>query len=83
MIGKDSYQSMRAGLRMNYMAKPATNKGDFELFSLAVSVINGCEMCVKTHEASILKHELSEAQVNDTVRIAATFYGVATALDTF
>src|SRR5688572_18125035 len=44
-IEKESYQSKPARLRMNRLVKPATNKVDFELFCLAVSAINGCELC--------------------------------------
>jgi alkylhydroperoxidase family enzyme len=34
--------------RMNRIMQPATNWADFELMALAVSAINGCEMCVRT-----------------------------------
>ncbi len=33
---------------MNRIMQPATNWADFELMALAVSAINGCEMCVRT-----------------------------------
>ena len=46
MMGESSYAQKPARLRMNRLAKPATNKLDFELFSLAVSAINDCETCV-------------------------------------
>ena len=36
---------------MNRLVQPATSKVDFELFSLAVSAINGCEMCIRAHES--------------------------------
>ena len=42
IIGKPSYEQKPARLRMQRIAKPATNKADFELFCLAVSAINGC-----------------------------------------
>src|SRR5581483_943112 len=45
MVGKPSYGERPARLRMQRIAKPATNKPDFELFCLAVSAINGCEVC--------------------------------------
>ena len=70
MVGKPSYGEMRAGLRMNRLAQPATNRADFELYALAVRAINGCEMCVRAHE-----------HVNDAVRIAATLYAAAVALE--
>lgn len=33
---------------MNRIMQPATNRADFELMALAVSAINGCEMCGRT-----------------------------------
>jgi alkyl hydroperoxide reductase subunit D len=59
----------------------ATNKADFELFCLAVSAVNGCEMCVRSHEEVVLTAGLSTDQVHDAVRIAATMHGVAVALE--
>ena len=44
------YATMPAKLRMNVMAKPGVDKVDFELWSLAVSAINGCGMCMEIHE---------------------------------
>ncbi len=47
------YASMPAKLRMNVIANPGIEKADFELFSLAVSAINGCGMCIDAHEAEL------------------------------
>jgi alkyl hydroperoxide reductase subunit D len=81
MIGKPSYSEKPARLRMNRLSKPATNKTDFELFSLAVSAVNGCEMCVRSHEQVVLEGGLSEEHVHDAVRIAAVMHGAALAVD--
>ena len=70
-----------AGLRMNRLMQPATNRVDFELMSLAVSAINGCETCVRAHEKTVTDGGLTAAQVNDAVRIAATIYAAAVALE--
>src|SRR6202011_3017330 len=48
LVGKPSYDQKPARLRMQRIAKPATNKADFELFCLAVSAINGCELCIRS-----------------------------------
>ena len=66
---------------MQRIAKPATNKADFELFCLAVSAINGCEACVKSHEHVVLEGGLSEDNVHDAVRIAAVIHAAAVALE--
>jgi alkyl hydroperoxide reductase subunit D len=81
LVGKPSYSQMPARLRMQRIAKPATNKADFELFCLVVSAINGCEMCIRSHEDVVLKGGLSEEQVHDAVRIAATVNAAALSLD--
>ncbi len=77
MIGKETYAQKPARLRMQRIAKPATNKADFELFCLAVSAINGCEACVRSHEAVVREGGLTEDQVHDAVRVAAVIHAAA------
>jgi len=81
LIGKASYNQMPARLRMQRIAKPATNKADFELFCLAVSAINGCEACIRSHEAVVLQGGLSEEQVHDAIRIAAVVNAASVAIE--
>lgn len=81
MIGKESYAQMPARLRMQRIVKPASNRTDFELFCLAVSAINACEMCIRSHEDVVIKGGLSEEQVHDAVRIAATISAAAVAIE--
>lgn len=80
-VGKDVYNTKPARLRMNRLAKPATSKVDFELFSLAASTINGCEMCVRAHEHEVIAGGLSEEAVHDAVRVAATMHAAAVSLE--
>jgi len=75
------YGEKPAGLRMNRLMQPATNRTDFELMALAVSAINGCEMCVRAHEKSVTEGGLTPDHVNDAMRIAATIYAAAVALE--
>lgn len=81
MILKSVYETKPARLRMQRIVKPATNKADFELFCLAVSAINGCQACVKSHERVVLEGGLSEDQVHDAVRIASVIHAAAVALE--
>jgi alkyl hydroperoxide reductase subunit D len=81
LVGKPVYATKPARLRMNRLVKPATNKVDFELFSLAASAINACEVCIQAHEKVVLEGGLSEDQVHDAIRIAATIHGTAVALE--
>lgn len=81
MLGKESYEKLPARLRMARIAQPASNKLDFELFCIAVSAVNGCEVCLKSHERVVTEGDLTETQVLDVLRIAAVMHGVAAALD--
>ena len=56
MIANSDYKTMPAKLRMNVIANPGVDKGDFELWSLAVSAMNGCKYCVDSHEAQLKTH---------------------------
>ena len=80
LVAKPAYADKPARLRMQRIAKPATTKADFELFCLAVSAINGCELCVQSHEAVVLEGGLTEEHVHDAVRVAATFQAAAVSL---
>jgi alkyl hydroperoxide reductase subunit D len=80
MVGKPSYGQRPAGLRMSRMARPATSKALFELCSMACAALAGCELCIRSHEASLLKEGLTEEQVHDAVRIAAVVNGFRTAV---
>ena len=80
LVGGD-YPKLPAKLRMNVMAKPAVDKADFELWSLAVSAVNGCGMCMESHEKVVRHGGLSSEQVQAAVRIAAVVHAVAATLD--
>src|SRR3546814_35583 len=43
------FAKMPARLRMTAIANPGVDMLDFELWSLAVSAINGCPMCMDAH----------------------------------
>jgi lipoyl-dependent peroxiredoxin subunit D len=68
---KEKYSQIPARIRMQLMMKPVTGKEFFELMSLAISAINGCEMCVNAHEDSLIKMGTTEERIFDAVRIAS------------
>jgi lipoyl-dependent peroxiredoxin subunit D len=70
MAGVEYYEKTPAGLRMNVMMNPVLGKELFELMSLAVSAVNGCERCVTSHESSVKQHGASEAKIYDAIRLA-------------
>ena len=75
------YRQMPARLRMNVIGKPGVDKADFELWSLAVSAINGCGMCIDAHEKVLRDAGISAEQIQAAVRIAAVVHAVAATLD--
>jgi alkyl hydroperoxide reductase subunit D len=81
LVGAPDYKTMPAKLRMNVMARPGVDKLDFELWSIAVSAINGCGMCMDSHEKTLRQHGATVEQVQAAVRIAAVVNAVASVLD--
>ena len=81
LVGQDDYRTMPARLRMNALAKPGVDKADFELWSLAVSAVNGCGMCIESHEKVLREHGLSRESIQAAVRIAAVVHAVAVTLE--
>ena len=75
------YSQMPAGLRMQGIANHGIDKIDFEVFSLAASVINGCGMCIDAHANQLLKHGYNKSQVQMVAKIAATINSVAQVLE--
>lgn len=70
-VDKEYYNTAPAGIRMSIMMNPVLGKEFFELASLTVSAINGCEMCVKSHEVSVKNHGATEARILDAIRLTA------------
>ncbi len=70
-VNKEFYHVTPAGIRMSIMANPVLGKEFFELLSLVVSALNGCEMCVTSHEAALLKHGTAQQRILDCVRLGA------------
>ncbi|HET8726130.1 MAG TPA: carboxymuconolactone decarboxylase family protein [Alphaproteobacteria bacterium] len=81
LSSQKDYATMPAKLRMNAIANPGVESLDFELFSLAVSAINGCGMCIDSHEQVVVKKGATREMVQDIVRIASVIHAVAVTLD--
>lgn len=71
LMKNKEYGTLPAKLRMNILANPGVEKVDFELWSTAVSAINGCGMCLDAHEAELKKHGVPNTAVQAALRIAA------------
>jgi alkyl hydroperoxide reductase subunit D len=81
LVGNDEYAKLPAKLRMNVIGNPGVDKTDFELYSLAVSAINGCGACVAAHEKVVRKAGVTAEGVQSAVRIAAVVHGIAVAIE--
>ena len=81
LVSAADYKTLPARLRMNIIGNPGVEKVDFELWSLAVSAINGCGACVDAHERELRKHGVAVESVQSAVRIAAVIKAVAVTLD--
>lgn len=76
LVSDQEYLSMPAKLRMNFISNPGIDKVDFELYSLAVSSINGCGLCIDSHVKQI-STSVNKKSIQHAIRIAATINAVA------
>ena len=81
LVSATDYRTLPARLRMNVIARPGVDKVDFELWSLAVSAINGCGMCVDAHERELRKAGIGPETIQAAVRIAAVVHAVAVTIE--
>ncbi|MEO1252143.1 MAG: carboxymuconolactone decarboxylase family protein [Pseudomonadota bacterium] len=81
LMSAGDYATLPAKLRMNVIGNPGVEKVDFELWSIAVSAINGCGMCLDSHEKVVRKAGLSTEQVQAALRIGAAVHAAAAILD--
>lgn len=79
-LGGD-YGKLPARLRMNVIANHGVDKVDFELWSVVASAINGCGMCLSSHEREVRSKGLSAEAVRDAVRIAAIIHSAAAVIE--
>jgi alkyl hydroperoxide reductase subunit D len=82
LVSNTEYSKMPANLRMSLIAQPGIDKLDFELFSLAVSAINGCGLCIDSHEKVLSSKGINKEIIQSAVRIASIINAVATVLQT-
>jgi len=80
MHSNEYYNKTPAGLRMSTMMNPVMGKPLFELMSLVLSAVNGCERCVMSHEHSVKEHGASEARIYDAIRLAAIIKSLTTVI---
>ncbi len=80
-VSGGDYDQIPARLRMQAIRTHGGDPVDFELACMAVSTINGCEACVKSHAAVVREKGVSAEAVTASVRIAATLHAVSAILE--
>src|SRR5690606_1891691 len=78
--GNEYYNNTPAGIKMSVMMNPVLGKEFFELVSLVVSALNGCELCVNSHDDSVKKHGASEERIYEAIRLGAVIRGLTVVL---
>lgn len=77
---EEFYNNAQAGIRMSIMANPVLGKEFFELVSLVISALNGCELCVTSHEKTLVGHGTAKQRIHDAVRLGAVIKSLAVLL---
>jgi len=77
LMKNQEYTTLPAKLRMNIIANPGVDKLDFELWSTAVSAINGCGACLDAHEGELRKHGVPNVNVQAALRIGAVVHAAS------
>ncbi len=81
LLSDHEYGNLRAGLRMNIIGNPGVEKADFELWSFAVSAINGCGLCLDSHEQVLRKAGVGREVVQEAFKIASVIQAVGVTLE--
>ena len=81
LVEDAEYQTLPARLRMQAVVGHGIGRDDFELLSIAVSAVNGCGLCVTSHEKKLRAAGVSRETIQSTIRIAAVIHAVAGVLE--
>ena len=82
LVQDPEFAAVPARLRMQGMQTHGAPSVDFELWSVAVSAINGCGACLQSHVGKLVKeHAVAREAVNDVVRVSAILFAIAATLD--
>lgn len=75
------YSTIPTRLRMNVIRAHGIEPVDFELFCIAASAINGCGVCIDSHEKVVREKGTGEDVILGCVRIASVIHGLAIVFD--
>ncbi|MBI1683427.1 carboxymuconolactone decarboxylase family protein [Caulobacter hibisci] len=80
LMDNAEYRALPSRLRINVTRNPGAPRVDFELWSLAVSAINGCGACLDAHEEELRALGVTALQVQAALRIAAVVHAAGRVL---
>lgn len=72
LLGSE-YAQLQPQLRMSIYTKHGIDEKYFEFIALAVSFVNNCEYCIKSHAHILKKKGMTVEQIHEALRIAAIF----------
>jgi len=81
LSGNEDYSQIPARLRMQVIRSHGTDPLAFELWCTAVSAINGCGVCVSSHENVLRDKGITEEVIAAAIRIASVIHGAAGVFD--
>jgi alkyl hydroperoxide reductase subunit D len=81
LLSDHEYGGLRTGLRVNVLRDPGVDRVDVELWSFAVSAINGCGLCLDAHEQALRKAGVGRETVQEAFKIASVVQAVGVTLD--
>jgi alkyl hydroperoxide reductase subunit D len=80
IIDDNEYLQMQTGLRMRMLIEHKIDKVDFEIYCLAVSIINGCKTCIDAHTHQLRNSGLNKTQIQMIAKISAVIHALAQVL---
>ncbi|GAA3806924.1 carboxymuconolactone decarboxylase family protein [Streptomyces phyllanthi] len=81
LLSDREYGALGAGLRMSVIGDPGVDRVDFAFWALAVSAVNGCGVCLDSHERELRRAGLDRAAVQEAFKIASVVHAVGVTLD--
>ncbi|WP_244502016.1 carboxymuconolactone decarboxylase family protein [Terriglobus roseus] len=81
LSSNEKYATLPAKLRMNVLRSHGVDHNDFELWSLAVSAINGCGKCVDSHENVVRSKGVSEETIAAVIRVCSVIHAIGPVLE--
>lgn len=82
LASNPEYRKMPARLRQDLIDSSNVDRGDLELWSLAISAINGCDALIDEHETALQQEWFSPTEIQTAVRFAAIMQSVAISIET-